>query len=711
MAQLFQTHRHQIDGTTSTDKAPAESTAPVLGRSRWYAPEQLEFAGPSQSPASSFPREIRRAMDAMQMRNSRRLLAALRGLTELPVEKLEEALAAVPRTTISELFRCLDPHQISLDNDPTFGYYVGVGMWQQMSLATAIDAWGGRAIYSRILLQLSTLLRAMIAAGHTPSVNDYVPLLRAAGLASDPLVTKILWEQMRVHGIEHLRHSNSYHEFVRARFLVHPAYYGFDKTRVLVSPRNLHRRNVHLIASVSRLDRLRKNLRRRKVKFGLNRNVGHEDISRVLRKPLPVTRVFYFYRSRGFFYTEELLCSFIIAFARSGSVRFIQHRILEDYFGVIVKRNNETGAILVEKIRPDRSALKNPLRPTRPVVRPSSKLMHAIVYAYCSNGYIGMGYEIIKFIAKAYRVTIPQKVWSDMLEWCHILTTPPTSTAWRKSGFHDRIPVAGSMQFIWQGMTSKASGVQPGFKEYDLYIRNRLVKRETEEALELMQEAHKMFYEKQCAAYDSAAFDYAAAHHAGVDTTKEVQSFQRHRFRKSYMRERMQGWVRMIEKKFQPEDLNDPIVTQRIPELIRAWRDIYPNPANYRTASGMVSLLDPAEPVENTIIVRHHKIDAAMKRQGQWTLKVLTSPQYRLLSRHSVGDLTSTRRHPLEIWKGIVPKGRPRQSRRIEDYLAWEAYEKKQLANAKVDVSAADAPADAVEELPAPLEDIWDDDD
>lgn len=650
-------------------------------------------------------------MKAMQMRNSRRLLAALKELTLLPGEELEEALAAVPRTTISELFRCLDPHQVSLENDPTFGYYVGVGMWQQLSLANVIDEWGGRMIYSRILLHLSTLLQALIAAGHTPSVNDYVPLLRAAGLASDPLVTKILWEQMRVHNIEHFRHSSLYHEFVRTRFLVHPAYYGFDKTRVLVTPRNLHRRNVHLIASVSRLDRLRKNLRRRKVKFGLNRNVGHEDISRVLRKPLPVTRVFYYYRWKGFFYTEELLCSFIIAFARSGSIRFIQHRILEDYFGLIVKKNDKTGNILVEKIRPGRSALKHPLRPMRPVVRPTSKLMHAIVYAYCSNGYIGMAYEIVKFISESYKITIPQKVWSDMLEWCHILSTPPTSTAWRKSGFYDRVPVAGSMRFIWQNMNAKYSGAQPGFKDYDLYIRDRLVQRRTEEALELMQEAHKMFYEKQCATYDSAAFDYAAAKHAGLDCTKELQNFQRHRFRKSYMRERMQGWARMIEKKFQPEDLNDPIVTQRIPELIRAWRDIYPNPANYRTASGMVSLLDPAEPEETTMLVRHHKVDAAIKRRGKWTLRVLTSPQYRLLSRYSLGDLTRTTRHPLEIWKGIVPKGRPKQSRRIEDYLAWEAYERKQLASGNVGESAADAPAATVEEFPAPLEDIWNDDD
>ncbi|KAF3015360.1 hypothetical protein E8E14_011492 [Neopestalotiopsis sp. 37M] len=712
MAQLFKTYQHKVAGVVSTSSQtqfrPPAGEMPNRGM-----PEQMTSPrNYPASPAMGFNKLFQDAMSAMQMRNSRQLLVALERLTQMPTQDLEEAIATVPRTTISEILRSLDPLKISSENDPTYGFYIGPGAWQFLNLGAVIDEWGSRTLYVKLLLQMTQLLKALVAAGCIPNVNDYVPLLRAAGLASDMTVAKLLWEQMRAHGIAPWRHYSIYHEFIKARFLVHPAYYNFDKKRLMMTPRNLHRRSgKFLIASVSRLDRLRKNTQTHMFKFGLDRNIGHaESLSRRLRKPLPPTRLFFFMKKQGFFTTEQLLCTFMVAFARAGSLRFIQHKILEDHFGIIVRKNNEDGTVLVEKMSRERSAIKNPLRPPRPFIKPTSRLLEAVVYAYCSNGQFAMAWQLVKFLSHTYKISITQQVWSDLFEWCHILITPPTSTAWKIAGFHDQVPRFGAMEFLWQAMWSPKNGTpgaEPGFKEYDLYIMNRLAQGKVSMALELMHQAQEL-YETQCATFDAAAFDYAATMHDGLDYTRELRRFRRERFRKAYMRQRMRVWGRMLERSFQPEDLSDTIATQRIPNLIQAWSGILENPVKYRTASGMVSLLDPAEPVEQTIFVRNHITEMPMKRQGQWRLKPVVQRQHRLLSRHTVGDLLSTRLHPLEVWKGVEPKGRPSQSKRLDDHLAWEAHQKQVAQGENGEVSAATIEE---EEFPAPVEDIWDEDD
>ncbi|ETS84020.1 hypothetical protein PFICI_05896 [Pestalotiopsis fici W106-1] len=693
----------------STSTGPAGFVTPPGEMPDGYTPEQPKPSDQPQNPAPEFHKLLQDAMSAMQMRNSRSLLVALEGLTQMPTQDLEEAIATLPRTTISELLWSLDPHQISRDHDPTYGYFIGPGMWQYLNLGAVVDEWGSRKLYVKLLLQMTQLLKVLVDAGHIPNVNDYVPLLRAAGLASDMVVAKLLWEQMQTHNIAPWRHYDIFHEFIKARFLVDPAYYGFDKKRLMMTPRNLHRRGVYLQASNSRLDRLRKNNRRQMFKFGLNRNVAHgEDLTRRLRKPMPLTRVFYHLKRKGIFTTEQLLCTFIIAFARSGSLRFIQYRILEDYFGIVITRDADENRIRVERMSSERFTFNNPLRPQRPFIRPTSRLLDAVVYAFCSNGQFATAWQLVRYISQTYKLSITQQVWSNLLEWCYILITPPTSTAWKMAGFQDQIPRFGAMEFIWHAMKSSkygTLGAQPEFKDYDLYIMNRLSQGKVSHALTLMHEAQEL-YEAQCAAYDAAAFDYAAVMHVGVDCTRERRKFQRQRFRKSYMRQRMRIWGRMIQRCFQPDELNDPIATQRIPSLIEAWGGILSNPVKYRTASGMVSLLDPAEPVEQTIFVRNHTTQIPMRRQGEWNLKTLQQRQVRLLSRYAVGDLLSTRLHPLEVWKGVAPQGRPSQSRRLDDHRAWEAHQRQAAKSEAGEVSALNA-----EEFPAPVEDIWDEDD
>jgi hypothetical protein len=710
-------HGRDMPDTTSYRNNSAASTAPEAGVSsemtaeRRKTPLQLDGADHFEDPASNLHQLFEGAMKAMQLRNSQALLNELNKITRVSKHELQEAIATLPRTTFSEFLRCLDPNKIARDNDPTHGVTINPGMWQMLNLGAVIDEWGTRLLYTRLLRQLLILMRALEATNQVLGVNDYVSLLRAAGLASDMTVAKLLWEQMKVHNLSHWRNYGIYQEFIKARFLTDPAYYGFNQKILTMNPRDLHRQGrVMLVASTSRLDRLRKNYRSRMFKFGLNKNVVDyaQDLSRNLRKRLPPTRMFSFIQMKGVRMTEELLCNLMVAFSRAGSLRFIQYRILEDYFGIAVKKDNNTGSIYVDSSKPRQRSTKWPFRPPRPFLMPTARLLDAVVYAYCSNGQLSMAFNIIEFISKRYRIPIDRKVWFDLLEWCHILSTPPTSTAWRIAGLNDRVPSQNAVENIWNTMTMAPHYMKPGFKQYDIFITNRLFFQKIDEALEYMREARR-FYDIQCAKYDATAFEYAAAKRAGLSCTKQVQAFRRARFLKSYMRQRMNTWCTLLlEKSFRPQGLHDSLATQGIPELVEAWRDILTNPVRYRTASGWISLYDPAEPIEQTIFVRDHIIHIPRKRQGQWGLKTMIQRQFRLMSKYDLGDLLSARRHPLEIWKGAQPKGRPAFSRRLQKHLSWVA-EQEREATAIAELghdSNTQLDGDAPDE-----QDIWDDDD
>ncbi|KAK9783497.1 putative Mitochondrial ATPase expression-domain-containing protein [Seiridium cardinale] len=712
---LIQHHGHQLRGSVPysglesilLDSQVCSNTAATGERKS--AP--LDSTSQPVDPMGNLHHLFRGALKAMQWYNSRELLITLKKITEIPQNELVEAVATLPRTTFSEFLRSLDPIQIGRDNDPTHGVVIGPGVWQVLNLGAVLDEYGIRVLYTRLLQQMLVLMRALKANGQILSINDYIPLFRAAGVTSDTVVAKLLWEQMKTDDIWYWKTTSTYLEYIKARFLVDPAYYSYDKSRYVVDPGDLHRRRtIVLKSSVARLDKLKRSRRRKGFKFGLNRDSAHaEDLMNILRRPLPARRMFFFVQKYGVRMTEQLICSFMVAFGRAGALRFIQDFILEDYFGIVAKKEKTDGRISVSSlgVKP-RSSGGGFYRPARPFLVPTAKLVETVVYTYCSNGQLSMAFNIVDFISNKYNIPISENIWFELLEWAYILSTPPISKTWKMSRLEDRVPSQNAVEIIWNTMTAPPYNFRPGFKQYNVLVKSLLGAGKVVEALKKMREARPL-YEKQYADYETAAVDYAAAQHAGVDSTRELRAFQRARFLKSYMRQRMNLWCNtFLEKKFRPRELHDPMATSGIPKFVREWRGILTNPVRYRTASGYIDLHDPAEAIEQTMFVRQHIIETPVKKKGEWALRRVFQRQWRLLSEHAVGDLLSSRVDPLAILKGIPPKGRPSLSRRRDKYLAWKAAGEQAMAlvSRKDDGDVTGAQTEGSSE-----EDIWNDDD
>lgn len=328
---------------------------------------------------------------------------------------LVDDLPHLPPTAFSELLRCLDLWRVSKELDNTKNMHIGSGVAAEFTpLGDAVNGYGVRKNYVTLLDHLLSLTQRRFEAGHGLLLSDYKILLRCVGAASDPAVAKRIWHMMEAHQHVSWRESDAYNEFVRARFLTEPLYSQNDFSGFRVRPINLHRRKrVISHAGLNKLKVLRRNHILRQVQAsGLDQNdegfrlPDHSHLTLQPGKRRPISKVYERILSAGI--DEPLLCSAIIAFGSTGSLKQIRDNILSRYWGVNSKVSRQTGVTTVHgPIRP---------YPHDSSLYPTERLLGAIVQRFCSGAEVASAFELVDFVSRNYDVPIPRRVWFSLLE-------------------------------------------------------------------------------------------------------------------------------------------------------------------------------------------------------------------------------------------------------------------------------------------------------
>ncbi|KAI1373004.1 hypothetical protein F4677DRAFT_430689 [Hypoxylon crocopeplum] len=587
---------------------------------------------PARDLAGHLPSPFQRALEALQRRDTRRLLIYLQQISNMGDLELQGAVAALPRTTFTEFLRSLDPLCVAADADPTDQTNLSVGIYQTLDMGDTIDDWGVRTLYMRLLRRMLVLISALKASGQILLPEEYIYLLRCAGAASDPMGAKWIWNEMVRTQTTEWRQSEAYTEYISARFLTRPLYTGYDKTRRMVIPRNLHRSRLRLLQRrVQKLDRLRFNIRLGRLRFGLNKDVKHaEDIMRMMRKKGAPTRLFYYILNQGHRATEPLLCALMVALGRVGSLRFTGSRILNDYFGIRMRQLTYEDGYKIEPA-PDRNEISRvPFR-----IRPSMRLIQAVVEAYGSNGEVAIACRLIDHISKTYNMPIPLSIWQDLLEWSYIMSSPATSTAWKLAGMPSKIPSNSTIEVIWDTMTSEPYQVQPGFEQYNILIRNLLGRHQFSKILPYIRRAVDL-YNVQCQEYEEAVFEYVQMLRDGVRMSETVHRYERARFMKEKMWYDIQTWCRKFLLSVRSLSPENPLATVVVPDFVRELRPFIPNPARYRTATGYVSLTDPARECPVVAFTTRLPVDIPMMMKRKWRLQRVMLRRTAIYSSHSM---------------------------------------------------------------------------
>ncbi|KAI0378720.1 hypothetical protein F5Y04DRAFT_261451 [Hypomontagnella monticulosa] len=577
-----------------------------------------QTASPSTiDPLKTLSNPFRRALTALQRRDTRFLIISLQRITKMREQELQDAFASIPRTTFTEFLRSLDPLCIARDVDPADQMNITPRVYQLLDMKYTVDVWGVRLLYIRLLQCMLDLVAALKASGHTLLMEEYIYLIRCAGAASDPKGAKWLWQEMDRAGTTHWRHSEAYAEFISARFLTRPLYSGYDKTRRMVTPRNLHRSRLKLSRGrVKRLYKLVFRHRLKRLKFGLNKDVTHaEEIMRMLRKKLPALRILWRITADNHTISEPLLCSVMIALGRAGYLRYIGTRILDQWFGICMTHgltwDPEKGA------GRDGAALgRTEISAKPPVIRPTVRLMEAIVETYGSNGEIAIAFQLVDFISTTYGIPIPSSIWRELLEWTYIMTCPPASTAWGYAGMSSKISSHSAIEAIWSTMTSAPYNIEPEFEQYDIIIRNLLARHHFSKVIPLIREATN-FYDAQCQEYTEAVLEYVQVVRDGLGAGASLHRYEKARFKKAKMHYDIQKWCGKFLAGVRSYSIDNPLTTAVVPDFIHEFRPYIPNPAKYRTSTGYVNLHDPSR---ETMDRKNSRIIVEMPKLEKGTL-------------------------------------------------------------------------------------------
>ncbi|KAI1150569.1 mitochondrial ATPase expression-domain-containing protein [Nemania diffusa] len=594
---------------------------------------------------------LQRALSSLREGDTRSLVVRLNVIEKMTQEELQGVVAAIPRTTFTEIFRALDPLRVLRDCDAADQFNVPFGMHRQLFMESTIDDWGVRRLYIRVMQRLLILMAALKTAGYTLHMEEYIVLIRCAGACCDASGAGAIWNDICRGPALVWRNSEVYTEYIKARFLTEPLYSNFQKTTRMVTPRNLHRSRFRLLpASVQRLDGLRLLYRAKRGSFGLNKDVEHvEELMRALRGHGPAVKLFITVTQRhSFRLDEDLICTAMISLARAGLMRMVGTHILQEYFGI---RTPHPFPLEPGDDQPFRQ-LRLSSEPPR--IQPTVRLMRTIVESYGSNAEIGVAVQLIEYLHNTHHIPIPRDVWEDLLEWTYIMSTPPASTAWVIARLYVKVPSPQAVEMIWNAMTSDPYNQEPSFKSYDLLIRC-LIGRCSDDltpVLSRMREAIAM-YDKQCQVYEGVALEYIQhLRHPRdkISTSAMTQRFERARFKKQHMWYTIMTWCRMILKRM-PFSKVSPVPNPLIPAFIREFRPFLRNPVEYLTPTGRVQLSDPLIETFRVIPIGAIQQVVPMKdMQENWVRKRISTPRVIVVSSHSLARFRSSKmRDPLQI--------------------------------------------------------------
>lgn len=382
-----------------------------------------------------------------------------------------EVVASIPPTTFSEILRCFDPQNVSNEVDTAPGINISYGAAVHTPLGELVNKWGVKLLYVRIFNRLRRMQDARRHARIRPLLNDCIVLMRCAGAMSDTRAAKHIWYAMHDDGYSSWRHSEAFGEFVKARYLTERLYVNNDLARLRLRPLDMHRSSIKL-SGYRRLRLLRlqaKMTRLRRHRFGENMHEQYfaEPLTRLMRKRGPLRRLQRTAEVRGMLLGDErLLCAFLKANGRSGRLE-ASNLLLKIHWGILVQRDVESGAIQVDgglAYRPD-----SPRAPTQ-------HLLDAVVHGYCCMGEITMAASLVDFISRRFGISVPDKVWTDLLEYARIMQTKPAANEWAIAHFHQKVSKADTVLDVWELCTHEPYNFQPGLRDYYNLIKSLIRK-------------------------------------------------------------------------------------------------------------------------------------------------------------------------------------------------------------------------------------------
>lgn len=510
----------------------------------------------------------------------------------------------LPASTFSEILRSIDP-LLSPEVDIAHGLNVTQGHAQFSFPGMLLNQFGVRKVHHGILQGVRTLMaiRSQAPSPHGPTAADYEVAMRCAGAAVDYQQAKEFWAAMAAQGLQDSRTSKSWADFIKARFMVEPAYYQFDRARVAFLARDLYsNHNPRPMSVIKRLDNIRFSVNALKTE-PWNRRIDQldEDMRRLLRR----RHGYKSYKNhwiRGLYYghemDEELLCTSMVAFSRSSSVYSIKKLILESYYGIVISEEDAAGHPADVRISGGRDFAPDS------ALKPSPRLLHAIVEAFGAMSHIVLGTKLLDFVSRRYGIPIPHETWSSLLNWTYVSASKPFKPIRNiYTGSLSTASSAADVRHIWDVMTAEPYSITPTFADLDIYVKTLLNQRSFGQAIDAIRAHALPHYSALVNTYHTAVADEilqldALASldraHASALTSQATLRRRQAQLLKDHTHHLISAWfARLLKSASATKARQGSFMRVRVPDLLREFPDFFHPQIRYRTAQGHVVLVRP----------------------------------------------------------------------------------------------------------------------
>jgi hypothetical protein len=285
---------------------------------------------------------------------------------------------------------------------------------------------------------------------------------------------------------------------------------------------------------------------------------------------------------------EELVCASLVAFARSSSLHSIKTLILKNHYGIDIEEDAES-----DPGNPQISGGID-LPPNSPI-KPTGRLLNAIVEAFGSMSHIPLGMKLLDFISRRYDIPIPHETWSNLLNWTYLCASKPYKPMRKLHGdFQSTVTTSADVREVWNVMISAPYNVDPSFDDYDIYIKTLLAQRSFGRALALIRSDILPFYDAAVNDYEVAVQDEILQNDLGPSPQA---TFRRHQAElyKDYVHHRISSWFDKLLKTASANKghRDGAVMKTMIPNLVVEFAEFFPHQIRYRIAQGVVQMDRP----------------------------------------------------------------------------------------------------------------------
>lgn len=347
-------------------------------------------------------------------------------------------LSSLPKTTISEILRLLDPQHL----------FKSVKFLYRYLTPRNIDFLRGEAqqmdeIFKYYKSKVRSITDKLVADGRQLGLQDYRLLLNLARSMGDGDGSVEVWDEMIKHQVK--PDTVCYNHYFEARCW-EDIYYPMEKTKTRICSLYLNiRRTGHNQPQAGKRSERKDHLGYKVGSGGLKQEITSKFTEMIARSVRPDGR------------TYGLLMT---AYSREGDLQAVKS-ILKSVWDVDVDAimKSEDDFMSPAAIHAD-----SPLHPT-------SELLCTIAHIFGSNSELAVAMRVVDHISRRFFIAIDRETWRELLEWTFALSKLRSKQA-RDCGLHVGQLPPSSVERLWKIMTSHPYNIKPTIAMIDRVVRS-----------------------------------------------------------------------------------------------------------------------------------------------------------------------------------------------------------------------------------------------